>query len=63
VKLKRIRPGYYKTAEGHVVERYAAFGGAPLTWVIVYPSRNTADVSRPTLRQAAAYLEQFPTDD
>lgn len=58
MKLYRVRRGYYETNLGHSIERFSPLQGNPLTWVIRYPGDITGDVSRDTLREAWAYLQQ-----
>jgi hypothetical protein len=60
VNIHRVRPGYYETNLGHAIERFDALGGNPATWVVRYPGETTGDVSKPTLREAIAYLREFP---
>jgi hypothetical protein len=60
MKLILIRPGYYKTDQGHEIERFPPLKGSPLTWVLRYPGQATGDVSRPTRREIWDYVQRFP---
>lgn len=62
LKFYRVRPGYYESNWGHSIERFEALNGNPMTWVILYPGETVGDVSRPTLAEAVAYVEQNPGD-
>lgn len=62
-QIKKIGPGFYETQQGHLIEWHRAQKGAAAGWAITYPGEASADVSRPTLREARAYIEAEAVDN
>lgn len=49
----RLSPGHYESSAGHWIDRIGR------QWFITYPGERAPDVTRDTLAEARAYVEQF----